>query len=82
VQDAATNGHAPSTQPEMPSTAEIDGNMSGDEKEGGVPALKTDGRPPAPPKKFIWTAEMRALLAELVENMGDIVDLNLKAESA
>ncbi|WVR07923.1 hypothetical protein IAU60_004966 [Kwoniella sp. DSM 27419] len=39
-----------------------------------------DVRPPEPPRRFVWTPDMRDVFAQLLENMQDIVDLKKKAD--
>ncbi|OCF39684.1 hypothetical protein I317_06539 [Kwoniella heveanensis CBS 569] len=38
-----------------------------------------DARPPEPPKRFPWTADMREVFGQLLENMSDYVDLARRA---
>nr|XP_019043705.1 hypothetical protein I302_08286 [Kwoniella bestiolae CBS 10118]OCF22635.1 hypothetical protein I302_08286 [Kwoniella bestiolae CBS 10118] len=45
---------------------------------GSTPRLD-DARPPEPPKRFGWTADMREVFAQLVEIMWHMVDLSAKA---
>ncbi|WVQ95912.1 hypothetical protein IAU59_003011 [Kwoniella sp. CBS 9459] len=81
--NAAGNPTAPSTSAQAEPMA-IDTLINGPSASAvpstglGTPKLD-DTRPVEPPKRFTWTADMREVFGQLLENMSDIVDLAKRA---
>ncbi|WVF68361.1 hypothetical protein IAT40_003126 [Kwoniella sp. CBS 6097] len=79
--NAVANGNTPSSNSQaepMAIDALINGPSAGTITGTGTPRLD-DARPAEPPKRFPWTADMREVFGQLLENMSDIVDLAKRA---